>query len=334
MKAIGKLAKKPGLTLYDAPMPQIGATDLLIKIRQTSLCGTDMHIYNWDEWAEKTIPVPVTTGHEFYGVVEATGQDIRNFKKGDRVSGEGHIICGQCKQCREGHFHLCPNTQGIGVQRTGCFAEYLALPAFNACKLPDTISDDVATILDPFGNAVHTALTYNLVGEDVLITGAGPIGIMAAAIAQKIGARTVVLTDISDERLALAEKMGIHHTCNPLNGPLPLNTFTVGLEMSGAQAALTQMIELMATGGKIALLGILPTDTHIDGTKIIFKSLQLQGIYGREMFETWHKALALIEEGLDLTPIITHKFPYTAFEQAFDTVKQARCGKVILTWYS
>lgn len=340
MKALGKLHKKPGLWLYDAPMPEIGPNDLLIKVRQTSLCGTDLHIYDWDEWAQKTIPVPITTGHEFFGIVEAVGTNVQDFKPGNRVAGEGHIICGHCRNCRAGKFHLCPSTQGLGVNRTGCFAEYVAIPAFNAFLLPNDIPDDIATILDPFGNAVHTALAFDLIGEDVLITGAGPIGIMAAMVAQKVGARHIVLTDINDSRLEMARKMGVAHAINTKTHAIKdvmhelhmQEGFTVGLEMSGAQSALNEMIDVMSCGGKIALLGILPPKTVIDGTKVIFKSLVLQGIYGREMFETWHKATCLLQEGLDISDIITHKFTPEEFEKAFEVMHNATCGKVILTW--
>lgn len=340
MKALGKLHKKPGLWLYDAPMPQIGPNDLLIKVRQTSLCGTDLHIYDWDEWAQNTIPVPITTGHEFFGIVEAVGSNVQGFTKGNRVAGEGHIVCGRCRNCRAGKFHLCPSTQGIGVNRTGCFAEYVAIPAFNAFLLPDDISDDVATILDPFGNAVHTALAFDLIGEDVLITGAGPIGIMAAMVAQKVGARHIVVTDINDSRLEMARQMGIVHAINTKTHAIKdvmqelhmQESFTVGLEMSGAQSALDEMISVMSCGGKIALLGILPAKTLIDGAKIIFKSLLLQGIYGREMFETWHKATCLLQEGLDISGIITHKFQPEEFEKAFEVMHKGTCGKVIIRW--
>lgn len=340
MKALGKLYKKPGLWLYDAPMPQMGPNDLLIKVSQTSLCGTDLHIYNWDEWAQKTIPVPVTTGHEFFGIVEEVSPNTTGFKKGDRVAGEGHIICGHCRNCRGGMFHLCPNTQGLGVNRAGCFAEYVALPAFNVIMLPNDIPDDIATILDPFGNAVHTALTFDLVGEDVLITGAGAIGLMAVAIARKIGAGNIVVTDINERRLELARKMGATCCVNTKTDSLKTvmqqlhmaEGFQVGLEMSGAPSALHEMIEVMSCGGKIALLGLLPSSTVIDGTKVIFKSLHLQGIYGRKMFETWHKAISLLHEGLNISPIITHIFKAEEFEKAFEVAKSGNCGKVLLTW--
>ena len=340
MKAIGKLHPQKGLWLYDAPMPAMGPNDLLIKVQQTSLCGTDLHIYNWDEWAAKTVPIPLTTGHEFFGTVAATGANTKGFSVGDRVTAEGHIICGQCHNCRSGAYHLCTHTKGIGVTIPGCFAEYVVVPAFNAISLPNFISDDVATILDPFGNAVHTALSFNLVGEDVLITGAGPIGIMALVIAQKIGARTIVITDINDERLKMAQKMGASHAVNTAKHSLNdvmqelciADGFTVGFEMSGSQKALDEMIDKLACGAKLALLGILPQKTVVDGPKIVFKSLELLGIYGREMFGTWQKAFSLIQEGVDISPLITHKFTADNFEDAFTTMVHGNCGKIILTW--
>jgi len=340
MKALGKLHKKPGLWLYDALMPEVGPNDLLIKVKKASLCGTDMHIYNWDAWAEYTIPVPMTTGHEFFGIVEKIGTHVTNFKIGDRVSCEGHIICGQCRNCRAGRFHLCQHTLGIGVNRPGCFAEYVSVPAFNALLLPADIPDDIAAILDPFGNAVHACLSFDLIGEDVLITGAGAIGLMATAIAKKVGARHIVVTDISDMRLEMARKMGASKAINTKNQSLPsvmqeLNMnegFTVGLEMSGAQSALSEMISVMSCGANIALLGILPSKTVIDAPSVIFKSLHLKGIYGREMFETWHKGFRLLQEGLDLSAIITHSFLPEEYEQAFAVMQNATCGKVILNW--
>ena len=340
MKALGKLHKKPGLWIYDASMPEVGPDDILIKVKKTSLCGTDLHIYQWDEWAQKTIPVPMTTGHEFFGIVEKVGASVKNFKKGDRVAGEGHIVCGTCRSCREGRPHECPNTQGLGVNRTGCFAEFVAIPAFNAILLPKEISDDIASVLDPLGNAAHTALSFDLVGQDVLITGAGPIGVMAVAIARKVGARNIVITDVNDFRLDMARKHGATYAVNVKKENLSevmkkLNIqegFTVGLEMSGAPSALDNMVDAMSCGGKIALLGILPSKTVIDGTKVIFKSLTLKGIYGRMMFETWHKVIALIQEGLDVSSVITHNFPPESFEKGFEMMKKAECGKVVLTW--
>jgi threonine 3-dehydrogenase len=340
MKALGKLHKKPGLWLYDAPMPEVGPDDLLIKVRKTSLCGTDLHIYDWDEWAQKTIPVPMTTGHEFFGVVEKVGANVKNFTKGERVAGEGHMVCGTCRNCRAGRLHLCPNTRGLGVNRTGCFAEYVSIPAFNAVKLPKEIPDQIAAILDPLGNAVHTTLSFDLVGEDVLITGAGPIGLMAVAIARKVGARNIVITDVNDFRLEMARDLGASRAVNVKTGSLALamkelqmeEGFTVGLEMSGSPAALDEMLDKMSCGGKIALLGILPSKTMIDGTKVIFKSLLLKGIYGREMFETWHKVSCLLQEGLDVSSVITHSFAPEEFEKGFEMMRKASCGKVILNW--
>ncbi|MGH2639116.1 MAG: L-threonine 3-dehydrogenase, partial [Rhabdochlamydiaceae bacterium] len=335
MKALGKLHKKPGLWLYDAPIPEVGPDDLLIKICKTSLCGTDLHIYEWDEWAQKTIPVPITVGHEFFGIVEKMGSNVKNYKKGDRVAGEGHIICGTCRNCRAGRFHLCPNTLGVGVNRTGCFAEYVPIPAFNAFKLPKEIPDDIASILDPLGNAVHTTLSFDLVGEDVLITGAGPIGLMAVAIARKVGARHIVITDLNDYRLKIARKMGATRAINIKTDSIRqvmkelemAEGFTVGLEMSGSPNGLKEMFDVMSSGGKIALLGILPPQTVIDGTKLIFKSLLLKGIYGREMFETWYKVVCLLQEGLDISPVITHSFPPEEFEKGFEMMHHATCGK-------
>ncbi len=340
MKAIGKLYKKPGLWLYEADMPTCGPNDLLIQVKKTSLCGTDLHIYNWDEWAQKTIPVPMTVGHEFMGTVVEVGTNVEGFTIGERVSGEGHIVCGHCRSCRAGTFHLCPHTQGLGVNRPGCFAEYLALPAFNAYKIPGEVPDDVGAILDPLGNAAHTALSFDLVGEDVLITGAGSIGLMAALIAKKIGARNIVITDINEKRLELAKKLGVTRAINTKRCPLSQvleelaieDGFRVGLEMSGAQAALDEMIDAMAPGGKIALLGILPSKTIVDGTKLIFKSLYLKGIYGREMFETWHKVIALLQEGLDVLSLITHRFPAEEFEKGFELMQRGESEKVVLSW--
>lgn len=340
MKALGKLKREPGLWLYDAPKPTIGPSDLLVKIKKTAICGTDLHIYQWDKWAEKTIPVPMTVGHEFVGVVEEVGKDVTAFKPGDRISGEGHLICGQCRNCRAGKLHLCRNTLGVGVNRTGCFAEYLAIPASNAFIVPPEISDDVASFLDPLGNAVHTALSFDLVGEDVLITGAGPIGIMAAAIARHVGARHVVITDINEYRLGLAKKMGVSAAVNVSKQNLTdvmkdlgmVEGFDVGLEMSGSPAAFQDMIDAMNHGGKIALLGILPDGAPIDWTKVIFKSLILKGIYGREMYETWYKMASMLQSGLDVSSIVTHKFPVQDFQKAFNIMLQGQSGKVILEW--
>jgi threonine 3-dehydrogenase len=321
-------------------MPEVGPNDVLIRVHKSAICGTDVHIYNWDEWAQKTIPVPMVVGHEYFGVIEAVGAEVEGYQPGDRVSGEGHITCGHCRNCRAGRRHLCRNTTGIGVNRSGAFAEYLALPAFNAFPIPDGISDDLAAIFDPFGNAVHTALSFNMVGEDVLITGAGPIGIMAVAIARHVGARHVVITDVNDYRLELARKMGATRAVNvtredtrQIMTELGMTEgFDVGLEMSGNPQAFQMMLKTMQHGGKVALLGIPPPDTAIDWNQVIFKGLEIKGIYGREMFETWYKMVALIQSGLDITPIITHHYPVEAFEDGFAAMLSGQSGKVILDW--
>ena len=340
MKALAKLTRDKGLTLTDLPMPEVGHNDLLIKITKTAICGTDMHIWNWDEWAQKTIPVPMQVGHEYIGTVAAMGQEVQGFSIGQRVSGEGHITCGYCRNCRAGRRHLCRNTVGVGVNRAGAFAEYLVIPAFNAFPIPDEISDDLAAIFDPFGNAVHTALSFNLIGEDVLITGAGPIGIMAVAIAKHVGARHVVITDVNDYRLDLARQMGATRAVNVLNQDLKTvmselhmhEGFDVGLEMSGNPSAFRQMLEQMNHGGKIALLGIPPSNTAIDWNQVIFKGLEIKGVYGREMFETWYKMVALIQSGLDISTLITHHFKIDDFEQGFNAMNSGQSGKVILDW--
>nr|WP_010133010.1 L-threonine 3-dehydrogenase [Microbulbifer agarilyticus] len=340
MKALSKLKSEPGIWMTDVDVPEPGHNDLLIKIRKTAICGTDMHIYNWDEWSQKTIPVPMVVGHEYVGEVVGMGQEVAGFNVGDRVSGEGHITCGHCRNCRAGRRHLCRNTYGVGVDRQGAFAEYLVIPALNAFKIPDNISDELASIFDPFGNAVHTALSFDLVGEDVLITGAGPIGIMAAAVARHVGARHVVVTDINDYRLQLAAKMGATRTVNVSKENLPdvmkdigmTEGFDVGLEMSGVAVAFRDMLSAMNHGGKIAMLGIPPGEMAIDWSQVIFKGLVLKGIYGREMFETWYKMASLIQSGLDLSPIITHQFSVDQFQQGFDTMGSGESGKVILNW--
>jgi threonine 3-dehydrogenase len=340
MKALAKLYPQEGIWLHETEKPPVGHNDLLIKIRKTAICGTDVHIYNWDEWSQKTIPVPMTVGHEYVGTVVEIGCEVEGFSMGDRVSGEGHITCGHCRNCRAGRRHLCRNTQGVGVNRPGAFAEYLSLPAINAFKIPDNISDDLAAIFDPFGNALHTALSFDLVGEDVLITGAGPIGIMAAAVAKHVGARHVVLTDINHYRLSLAKQLGVVHTVNVAEQSLEdkmtelqmTEGFDVGLEMSGAPAAFRNMLDVMNHGGNVAMLGIPSSEMAIDWTKVIFKGLVLKGIYGREMFETWYKMASIIQSGLDLTPIITHHFPLKDFQQGFDMMRSGASGKVILDW--
>jgi threonine 3-dehydrogenase len=342
MKALAKLEHGPGLTLTRVKKPEVGHNDVLIRIRKTAICGTDMHIWNWDEWAQKTIPVPMHVGHEYVGEIVEIGQEVRGFKIGDRVSGEGHITCGFCRNCRAGRRHLCRNTIGVGVNREGAFAEYLVIPAFNAFRIPDDISDELASIFDPFGNATHTALSFNLVGEDVLITGAGPIGIMAAAIARHVGARHVVITDINDYRLALARRVGATRAVNVgrenlravmedwahLSEPPP----SVSATSPGVPVAFSRMLAPMHHGGKIALLGIPPANMAIDWNQVIFKGLEIKGIYGREMFETWYKMVAMLQSGLDLTPIITHRFAAEQFEDAFATMQSGQSGKVILDW--
>ncbi|WP_250493094.1 L-threonine 3-dehydrogenase [Caballeronia sp. GAWG1-1] len=340
MKALAKLERAPGLTLTHVKRPEVGHNDVLIRIRKTAICGTDIHIWKWDDWAQKTIPVPMHVGHEYVGEIVEMGQEVRGFAIGDRVSGEGHITCGFCRNCRAGRRHLCRNTVGVGVNREGAFAEYLVIPAFNAFKIPPDISDDLAAIFDPFGNATHTALSFNLVGEDVLITGAGPIGVMAAAIAQHVGARNVVITDVNEYRLELARKMGATRAVNVSNENLRdvmqelgmTEGFDVGLEMSGVPSAFTAMLEAMNHGGKVALLGIPPAQTAIDWNQVIFKGLELKGIYGREMFETWYKMVAMLQSGLDLSPILTHTFPVDDYQRAFDTMLSGNSGKVVLDW--
>lgn len=340
MKALAKLERAPGLTMTDVPMPEVGHNDLLIKINKTAICGTDIHIWNWDEWSQKTIPVPMHVGHEYAGVVAGMGSEVAGFKIGDRVSGEGHITCGYCRNCRAGRRHLCRNTEGVGVNRPGAFAEYLVIPAFNAFKLPDDVSDDLAAIFDPFGNAVHTALSFDMVGEDVLITGAGPIGIMAVAIARHVGARHVVITDVNEYRLDLAKKMGATRAVNVAKEDLlqvmselgMTEGFDVGLEMSGNAQAFQQMLNTMNNGGRIAMLGLMPAGTGINWDNVIFKGLQIKGIYGREMFETWYKMAALVQSGLDLQPIITHHFKVDDFAEGFEIMRSGQSGKVVLDW--
>lgn len=340
MKVLAKLKPEEGIWMSEADTPEVGYNDILIKIKKTAICGTDVHIYNWDEWSQNTVPVGMTVGHEYVGTVAAIGDGVRGFAIGDRVSGEGHLTCGHCRNCRAGRRHLCRNTTGVGVNRPGAFAEYLSIPADNAFKIPDEVSDDMAAIFDPFGNAVHTALSFDLVGEDVLITGAGPIGMMAVAVARHAGARHVVITDINDFRLELAAKMGATRTVNSSKENLRdvmkqlgmSEGFDVGLEMSGVPVAFNGMLEAMNHGGKIALLGIPPSDMAVDWNQVIFKGLIIKGIYGREMFETWYKMAALIQSGLDLTPMVTHVLPVSEFQQGFDIMRSGKSGKVVLDW--
>ena len=340
MKALVKSEARPGIWMKDIAEPTVGPNDVLIKIAKTAICGTDMHIYNWDAWAQKTIPVPMAVGHEYYGRIVDMGSEVRGFALGDRVSGEGHITCGFCRNCRAGRRHLCRNTVGVGVDRQGCFAEYLAIPASNAFKLPDAVTDDIASILDPFGNATHTALAFNLVGEDVLITGAGPIGIMAVAVAKRVGARHVVITDVNDYRLGLARKMGATRAVNVTRETLDdvmqdlamKEGFDVGLEMSGNASAFRDMLRVMHHGASIAMLGIPPGEVAIDWNQVIFKGLVIKGIYGREMFETWYKMAAMLQSGLDVSGVITHRFPASEYTRAFETMGGGQSGKVILDW--
>jgi len=340
MKALVKEKAGPGLTLTDVPQPEVGHNDVLIRIKKTAICGTDIHIWKWDEWAAKTVPIGMHVGHEYVGEIVAMGEEVRGFTLGDRVSGEGHVTCGHCRNCRAGRRHLCRNTFGIGVNRPGAFAEFLALPAVNAFKIADNISDDLAAIFDPYGNATHTALSFNLVGEDVLITGAGPIGIMAVAIAKHVGARHVVITDVNDYRLGLAKKMGATRAVNVAKEKLAdvmrelgmVEGFDVGLEMSGVPSAFNTMLETMNHGGKVALLGIPPGNTAIDWNNVIFKGLEIKGIYGREMFETWYKMVAMLQSGLNLSPILTHQFALNDYVEGFQTMLSGQSGKVILNW--
>lgn len=340
MKALMKLQAQKGIWLTDISEPAFGPNDVLIKISKTAICGTDLHIYNWDKWASQVVPVPITIGHEFVGTVVDMGSEVTGFNIGDRVSGEGHLTCGYCRNCRAGKRHLCRNTKGIGYHCTGAFAEYLALPAFNAFKIPDKIVDDLGAILDPLGNAAHAALSFDLVGEDVLVTGAGPVGLMAAKIAMHVGARNVIITDINDYRLNIAKQLGITQTINVNQTPIEevmqaLNIregFDVGFEMSGNETAFRDMLRTMNHGGRIALMGIPPNDISIDWNQVIFKGLILKGIYGREMFETWYKMVKMLETGLDISAVITHRFKVAEFQQAFDTIVSGESGKIILEW--
>lgn len=340
MKALVKAKAQEGIWMQDVPEPVVGHNDVLVKVKKTAICGTDIHIYNWDQWAQSTIPVPMHVGHEFVGEIVEIGTEVRGLKVGQRVSAEGHITCGHCRNCRAGQRHLCRNTDGIGVNRPGAFAEYISVPAVNICPIPDGVSDDLASILDPLGNAAHTALSFDLVGEDVLITGAGPIGIMAVAIARRAGARHIVITDVNDYRLDLASQMGATATVNVANRSLRdvmdelgmTEGFDVGLEMSGVPSGFNDMLETINHGGKIALLGILPENTGINWNHVIFKGLEVRGIYGRRMFETWYKTIAMIESGLELAPVITHHFGVDDFQKGFDIMRSGQSGKVILNW--
>jgi len=340
MKSLVKKYSKPGIWMDEVSIPEIGINDVLIKILKTSICGTDIHIYNWDEWAQKTIPVPMTIGHEFVGTIAEIGSNVHSFKIGDTVSGEGHLVCGVCRNCLAGRRHLCPNTSGIGVNRQGAFAEYLSIPVTNVWQCEPTIPLDVLSCFDPFGNAVHSALAFDLLGEDVLITGAGPIGIMAAAVAKHAGARYVVITDMNPYRLELAQKMGvtmavdirIQSLRDVMNRLGMKEGFDVGLEMSGSAKAFQDMVGVMCHGGKISMLGIQKSNTVIDWDKVVFNSLTIKGIYGREMYETWYKMTVMLQSGLDIIPVITHRFNYMDFQKGFDAMASGNSGKVILNW--
>ncbi len=340
MRALVKAKAEPGLWMERVPIPEIGPNDVLIEVKKSAICGTDVHIWNWDEWAAKTVPVPLVTGHEFVGTVADVGSAVSEYTIGQRVSGEGHIVCGHCRNCRAGRGHLCRNTLGVGVHRAGSFAEYVALPQHNVVAIPDDIPDEVAAIFDPLGNAVHTALSFDLVGEDVLVTGAGPIGIMGALVAQCVGARKVVITDINPARLELARRMNVHHVVDASREDLRevmreegmTEGFDVGLEMSGSAKAFRDMIDVMNNGGKIAILGIAPTGFEIDWNKVIFKMLTLKGIYGREMFETWYKMIALVQGPLDVSGLITHRIGIDDFEAGFAAMRSGSSGKVVMDW--
>ena len=340
MQALVKAKREQGLVMQEVPVPEVGPNDVRIGIHKTAICGTDMHIWKWDEWAQKTIPVPMHVGHEYVGVIDQVGSHVSGFAVGDRVTGEGHIVCGHCRNCRAGKRHLCPNTVGVGVNRAGCFAEWLVIPASNAFKLPVEVTDDAASVFDPYGNATHTALSFDLVGEDVLITGAGPIGAMAVAIARHVGARNVVITDINPYRLELARKMGATRAVDTRNESLEgvmkdlgmTEGFDVGLEMSGNASAFRSMIGAMVNGGRVAVLGIFPGEVALDWSKIVFKGLFIKGIYGREMYETWYKMAAMVRSGLDITKVITHHFPIAEFKQGFEVMGSGQSGKVVLDW--
>jgi threonine 3-dehydrogenase len=340
MKALAKIKSEPGLWLVDAPLPAVGLNDVLIRVDRTGICGTDLHIFNWDAWAQKTIPVPLIVGHEFVGEVVEVGANVKDFFPGDVVSAEGHVVCGRCRNCLAGRRHLCKDTQGIGVNRPGAFAEFISVPMTNVWHHKPDMDRDVAAIFDPFGNAVHTALTFPVLGEDVLVTGAGPIGIMAAAVARHAGARFVVITDVNDYRLELARKMSVtlavdvrQRTLADVQKELGMaEGFDVGLEMSGNPAAFRDMIDNLCHGGRIAMLGIPPEPMAVNWNKVIFNMLTIKGIYGREMYETWYKMTVMLQSGLDIRPVITHRFHFTEFAQGFAAMQTGRSGKVILHW--
>ncbi len=340
MKALVKREATPGLWLEDVPLPEIGINDVLIKVDRTGICGTDLHIYNWDDWAQKTIPVPMVVGHEFVGEIVETGSNVADFETGDIVSGEGHVVCGRCRNCFAGRRHLCAATKGIGVNRPGAFAEYISLPMTNVWKHSADINLDMAALFDPFGNAVHTALSFPVLGEDVLITGAGPIGIMAVAICQYAGARSIVITDVNPYRLKLAKTMGATRCVNVLEEKIEdvqselriREGFDVGLEMSGNPDAFRSLLSNMCHGGKIAMLGIPSEEISIDWNTVVFNMLTIKGIYGREMYETWYKMTVMLEGGLDISHVLTHRFPVDEFQQAFEIMNSGQSGKIILDW--
>ena len=340
MKALVKAQAEPGLRLQDIPEPAIGINDVLIRVLRTGICGTDVHIFDWDEWARKTIPVPMAIGHEFVGEIVEAGSNVNDFHPGELVSGEGHVVCGRCRNCMAGLRHLCANTSGVGVNRPGCFAELIALPMTNVWRHDPRVDRDAAAIFDPFGNAVHTALTFQVLGEDVLITGAGPIGIMAAAVARHAGARFVVITDLNDYRLELAKKVKVDMAVNVKHMSIAdaqkklgmKEGFDVGMEMSGSASAFRDMLRNMAHGGRIAILGIPSGEIAIDWKEVIFNMLTLKGIYGRRMYETWYKMTVLLQSGLDIRPVITHRYSYKDFEAAFEVMRSGNSGKVILNW--
>jgi threonine 3-dehydrogenase len=340
MKALIKKHSEKGIWLEDVPMPQVGVNDVLIKIKKNAICGTDLHIYEWNEWAQRTIKVPMTIGHEYVGEVVEKGAGVKNVNLGDRVTGEGHIACGHCRNCRRGKLHVCENSIGVGVNRDGAMAEYLSLPQENVVRLDERISDDMAAIMDPFGNATHTALSFPLIGEDVLITGAGLIGSMATAICRFAGARYIVVSDLNDYRLNIAKQMGATLTINPTKGEtvanackkLKMRGFDIGLEMSGSPKAFSEMLDNMYNGSKISLLGLMPAGTGIDWDKVIFKALTLKGIYGREMWETWYQMEQMLITGINLTPIITHRYAIDDFQKGFEVMESGQCGKVLLEW--
>lgn len=340
MKALVKAKPELGLWMQDVPMPEVNSQEVLIKIKKTAICGTDLHYYQWDKWAQHRISLPLIIGHEFVGEIVEIGKEVKGLKVGDRVSGEGHIVCGFCRNCRSGRSHICRKDISLGSTRQGAFADYLSLPAVNAYRIPQDISDSTAAVLDPLGNSTHTALSFNLVGEDVLITGAGPVGAMAVTVARFAGARHIVITDVNEYRLEIAKKMGATLAINANNTSLKevMDTldmkegFDVGLEMSGHPQAFNQMLKHMNHGGKVALLGFLPQETQIDWNNIILKGLFIKGIYGREMFDTWYKMISMLQSGLDISPIITHEMPADKYREAFEMMSSGKTGKIILNW--